>query len=403
MMLRFLGAQWLAAAFVGVISFAVSVLIAREGGSYIFGEYTLALSVGSMLAVLIDGGMKHLLIRERARASARLVHLSDSLFSMAVGQAFLVALALTLLGCIMYPEKVILVLATIWCFFCIVVTQYISAVLRGDGRLLSDAAWQMGHRTLSATFIALAISLGFNSSWQILSVWALATLVASLIFFVNFEWRPIFSIRHGLFKVLFPLLWIDLASAVYFRADLIILKWLGVPLEKIGLYSAAYRLLEVFIILSAAVGLLLFRHIRLMTLDRIALCQKVWCATLLATILGVALALILYFLSESFVVLAFGPEYAEAVHLLAILAWSLIFLLPNVVLTQAALALELERPYALAATIAAIFNVTMNFLFVESYGLYAPAIVTIGTEAILFACLILVFYKHFKIYVLSSE
>jgi O-antigen/teichoic acid export membrane protein len=396
MILRSLAAQWGATIYVGVVSFAVSIFIARQTGPANFGEYSAALSVGAVLAIFIDGGMRNLLMRERVRASSHLAHLSDRLPAIALGHAFIVALASSLIAITLFTDKTALALATVWCFFGIVVTQYISAMLRGEGRLALDAGWQMGHRTLSAVFIVLAIILGFHSPWHILAAWALGAITANLLFPFGLKCRPSFTFRPGLYKVVLPLLWIDLATAVYFRSDMMMLQWLGVPQEQIGQYAAGYRLIEAMILLTAPVGLLLFRHIRLLNKDRRALGRYIPRATALAAILGVTGAAIIAGFAEPIVALTYGSNYTETASLLAILAWSLAFVLPNAFLTQAALALNLERPYVWAASIAAVCNVALNFVFIVRYGAQAAAWVTIVTEAVLFAILAFVMHRNLK-------
>jgi len=199
-----------------------------------------------------------------------------------------------------------------------------------------------------------------------------------------------------LYKAVLPLLWIDLATAVYYRSDIIMLQWLGVPQEQIGQYYAGYRLIEAVILIANPVGVLLFRHIRLLNKDRLALGRYIPRATALAAILGVTGATFTAGFAGPIVTLTYGSNYTEASGLLAILAWSLVFILPNAILTQVVLALNLERPYVFAASIAAICNVTLNYFFIVRYGPQAAAWVTIVTEAVLFVILTFVVSRNLK-------
>ena len=72
MLKRLLGAQWLAIVFVGGISFSLSVFIARRFGPEIFGVYAQAISLGALLAILIDGGFGKVLMRETVLTSPTL-------------------------------------------------------------------------------------------------------------------------------------------------------------------------------------------------------------------------------------------------------------------------------------------------------------------------------------------
>ena len=406
MILRSLAAQWLSTIFVGIVSFAVSIFIARQTGPANYGEYSLALSVGSVLVIFIDGGMQKLLMRERTSSSQHLTLLSDMLPSIAFGHALIVTLAFSLIAVTFFMDQIALALATVWCFFSIALAQNISAMLRGEGRLTMDASWQMGQRISSSAGIVLAIVLGFHSPWHILAAWCLGAQVINLFFLFGLKFRPSlifrFKLRHSLqfgptlYKAVLPLLLINFATAVYFRSDIIMLQWLGINQEQIGHYAAGYRLIEAVILIVSPVGILLFRHVRLLNKDGRELSRYILCATALAAILGVTIATFITGFAEPIVALTYGSNYTDTVSLLAILAWSLAFILPNAILTQVVLALNLERPYVLAASIAAISNVTLNFVFIVRYGPQAAAWVTLVTEAMLFVILTFILSKNLK-------
>ena len=58
----------------GIVSFGITIFIARQTGPVNFGDYSVALTVGAVLAIFIDGGMRNLLMRERTRSSSHLAH-----------------------------------------------------------------------------------------------------------------------------------------------------------------------------------------------------------------------------------------------------------------------------------------------------------------------------------------
>ncbi len=396
MILKSLAAQWIATFYVGAVSLALSIFVARQTGPAIFGEYSVALAVGAVLAIFIDGGMRNLLMREHTRASSQLEYLSGRLPSIALSHALIVAISFSLLAITLFGDHVPVALATIWCFFGVVLTQYASSILRGEGRLVLDAGWQMWSRSFSAACIVLVIVLGFHSPWHILVAWSFGAVMANLIFSRGIRFRPDFAIRPKLYKVALPLLWIDLATAIYFRSDMMILQWLGVSQERIGQYAAAYRLIEAMIFLANPVAILLFRHMRKTNEDKKELARHIPRSTALAALLGLVGAVIIAALAEPIITLTYGSTYPETAGLLAILSWSLAFVLPNAILTQAALALDLERSYALAASIAAVCNVTLNFIFIAHSGPQAAAWITVVTEAVLLVGLAVALTRNLK-------
>ncbi|WP_208934744.1 polysaccharide biosynthesis C-terminal domain-containing protein [Paracidovorax avenae] len=60
-----------------------------------------------------------------------------------------------------------------------------------------------------------------------------------------------------------------------------------------------------------------------------------------------------------------------------------VIVLPNYVLTQAAIAMDRERCYAAGAALAAVTNLVLNFLIVPDHGVRGAAAVVIATEAVL--------------------
>ncbi|MDD5277955.1 MAG: oligosaccharide flippase family protein, partial [Methylovulum sp.] len=136
MFFRFLGAQWLAISYIGLVSFGLSILVARTLGPDLFGVYAVALSLGSLAAILMDGGFSKLLQRERARESVELAEIVPALPALAYGHAMLSIIIFSILALLLFPDYKITTLVTVWCFGAAVLNQYGLAVLRGEGRLV---------------------------------------------------------------------------------------------------------------------------------------------------------------------------------------------------------------------------------------------------------------------------
>jgi len=72
------------------------------------------------------------------------------------------------------------------------------------------------------------------------------------------------------------------------------------------------------------------------------------------------------------------------------------YLIPNAILTQVALAKNLERPYATVASFAALINLAINFLLIPKYGVLGTAYCSIATEVFLLMGLGWVIFNEFK-------
>ena len=263
MLKRLLGAQWVAIGFVGAISFLLSVAIARRFGPEAFGVYAQAVSLGAFLVILIDGGFGKLLMRETVRESSALIGQGKDLHAFAFGHAFLVMAILALLV-VLNPLSLHwpTLLAAVGAFGVAVLGQFSLAILRGRGRLMRDALWQMLGRLLTAICMALALYWGASAPWEVLGAQFLGGLLFVLILMRRGWIMPIFRVPRQIYATLVPLVWVDLATVVYFRSDMLLFKFADVAKADVGAYGVAFRLIEAFLLLASPVSLLLFRRFR---------------------------------------------------------------------------------------------------------------------------------------------
>lgn len=394
MIIRFIGAQWLASLFVAIVSFLISILIARALGPDDFGIYSIALSVGAIFAILIDGGFGKLLQRERAKVSASISHLLPQLPSLACGHALLATFVFSLFVLVVLPSKSHTLVAAICFFGMAVLNQFGLAILRGDGRLVRDASWQIGNRSFTAICVLTAVYL-FDASkpWHIF----LALLVGALIFGAlvlrYLKIRPNFGISKQIYLLVLPFVWLDFASVLYFRADMILLGLFKVPKVEIGHYGVAYRLLEAVMLFAAPFCLVLFKKFRSDAYKLQGFISLLFKSTFGAFLVGIFFYLAILAIGDELIALAYGAEFLAAAEYLMTLALALVFILPNLVLLQAAIALDLEKWLAFAASIAACVNIIGNSILIPIYGPNAAAWMTIATEGMLFFLVLIVIAK----------
>lgn len=393
--------QLLSSVVTGVISFALSLFIARQVGADNFGIYSTAIAIGAILAISIDGGMRNLITREHTRNSQHLNIFKSELPRIAMGHSLITALVASIFCLFYFEGNQSLALSIIWCFWGIVISQYASAILRGDGNLRLDSLWQLKMRVLSAGLIGAIIAVGFHKPWQLLSAWAIASIFGNFFLKNGFcfkpLFKPLFSLNFKLYRALLPLLWIDLATTIYFRSDLVLLKHFEISDSQIGQYAAAYRLIEASILLATPISIIIFRNVRLLHENRTLQNRCIFRSLLIASLLGLIGAVAMQILAIPLVHLTYGDQYIQASTALSILSWMIALLIPNTVLTQAALALNLEKSYALTATFAAIGNIGLNFIFIPEYGVIASAYSSIATELTLLIGLSIAIFQKIKV------
>lgn len=398
MLRRFLGAQWLAIGFIGGVSFALSVFIARRFGPEAFGVYAQAISLGILLMILVDGGFGKLLLRETARTSLALEEYSENLHGFAFGHAYMAIALLALLAVVNpLPLHRPTLLATVGVFGITVLGQFSLAILRGQGRLVRDAAWQIGSRALTAACIAFALWWGADEPWEVLGAHCVGVVLFLLLLMRNGWVLPVFKIPKEIYGVVVPLIWLDLASVIYFRSDMLLCELMDVPNADVGAYGVAFRLIDAFLLLASPVGLMLFRRFRLKAETPVrATVIGISRITLLAGGVGLVIFVLALPTADTFFLLFFGKSFAFAGSLFKVLCFMLVFALANGVLGQGVFALGLDRRYVWTATTAAVFNVGGNLLLMPVYGVWAAVWMTVATELVMSIGLSVALFQAWK-------
>jgi O-antigen/teichoic acid export membrane protein len=249
--------------------------------------------------------------------------------------------------------------------------------------------WQASARTLGAVGILVGLYLVRPVPWAIFAGWSLGLLVC-----LFFSPRPVPRPSFGGFRVrdirkaCVYLMAIDAATTVYYRCDIILLEHLTGP-TTVGDYAAAYRFLDGVVLLATPLGIIWFRKLRMAWQEEDRFWRQIGMMSIIMLSAACGIVLVGSLFSREMVTLAFGDDYAEAAGLLPWLLGALVFLLPNGILTQAAIARNGERLYAVAAVGGAVLNVGLNLFLIPQFGGLGAAWATIATEALLMMVLIL--------------
>jgi O-antigen/teichoic acid export membrane protein len=361
---RDLLAQYGAAVAVAAISFMLTAAIARTVGAEQFGQYGVALAIGAILAIFLDFGFKQVIQREAALSS--LSYSFRELQGTAIKNILAVALLFVIAGAVLFGNHLFLVVCIAICFVGSAFTQIISAGLRGQGYFVKDAWHQLTSRIVSAAAIILSL-LFFPGFAVILFAWGAGTTVWAVYAFAKFS-RPLLGPKvTDLYRYVTPLFLIDLMIVIHFRIDLIVMQGFGADRNFIGNYSAALRIVELFIFLTFPVRGMLLTQIRqenqkvMPTYMLIRCCVAVAIALLLAT--GTM------FLAPYIIEVVFGAGFDQAVDLLRIMVWLLVPSFALAIIFETSVASNTEKAYRTAVAIIVALNV-VSLTVVMQWGMH---------------------------------
>ncbi len=316
-------------------SFAVVLLAARILAPLDFGLFSLAWASGWIVAVAGDFGLQIFLAREVARNPSRAGAIHRTLLKPRLGMAaaLLVALAAAAWWLAGPGGMTAFSLVAVAQVFTSLI-EFQNHLFRGLSRSDVESGLNLAHRVaglaLSAGFLlhfgtveALGAALALSAGGTLLVSQALALRLAGTT--ARDAWRPGMARLAG---DVFPMGAGILLSVVYFRVDLFFLESFHGAVE-VGLYNAAFRLVDAARMLPAAVLAVIFPD----------LCRSGGLRPALVSggaLFGVAagLALLAGWRATWLMEFLYGESYATAGPVLGALAWSLPFLFLNAVLTH---------------------------------------------------------------------
>ena len=367
-----------------LISFGLSILVARHLGMEQFGVYAIATSAGFFITILLDGGFTTLLQRESARASLGIDFKGKALSRYALGYTFLV-IAVLMLVIIINPfsQHVTTLVAIIFAFSPVVLIGQSMSVLRGGGRLARDALLQVVTRFLTAFCVVAFIFYGLDGPASVLFAQGIGGYVVYFILAFRSKTKPLFLIPWNVFRITLPLAAWAIACALYARSDLLLCRLFDIPRSDIGGYGIACRLVEALQVFAGPVGILVFRKFRITELSKEISIGTILKVTYAALFMGVIISIGAFLFSPLIIPWVFGEQYRVSVPLFEVLTIGLIFFLGNTVLFQAFIALELQRSLMILTALAGIFNVIVNAIALPIYGIEACAWISVLTQCLL--------------------
>lgn len=384
-LVRIVASQWLAVIYATGVMFFLMAFLARKLGPASLAIFLYVQAIASLFAIFQDGGFQTLVFREKVAQSGNpelSVHTLVSGYFSYVMLVTLAGSAVVLLSGTAFKAAFLLafVYLALRCF-----TNIISALLKGRGSFTREALWRIQVSTFLAVPVVLLIVWTPPSPEKVFLGFMIGQL---LLMFTkigrDFLSRPKWTFPSWpVWKTCLPFLLINGATMVYFKSDMILLKHLQPDLNVVGYYGAAFQFLEGVILLATPVVHLLFRQMRLGWLDRDAFYRRLEAGLLLASAVALLLVAAGVIFASRIIVLVFGEAFSPASELLALLLVSLIFLLPNFILTQGIIAQNGEKYYAVAAVGCALFNVGLNLLLIPAYAAKGAALATVATEALL--------------------
>lgn len=383
--------------------------VTRYLGADGFGDYATALAFFALFSSLADLGISSLVAREISRegaseqeilgnvAALRIVS-SLSIFLLSPAVAFLLPYSSELkLGIVISAA------AFVFSSF----SGMLNGVFQKHLVMYKVATVELIGKCLQLAIIILTVH--FN--------WGLSALVMALLLYMIFNaavswwlsrqyiiFRLSFDIRFWkrFLSESWPVGAIVIVTFTYFKADTILLSFFR-PSEDVGIYNAAYKIIENLTFFPAMIaGLMLPVFSRHVFGDREKFLLTARKTFKVFLVFALPLAVGGFFLADHLVALIGGPAFVDSALPLRILIFSLTAIFFGNYFNAVLIAGNLQRKLLLGLVCIAIGNVAVNLLLIPRYSYVGAAVTSLGTE-ILVALLGAWLSVRFLRFVPSSE
>ncbi len=374
----------------------VLVIIAgRRLGDERYGQFAFALAVATIFETVMDFGLKEVTIREVARDPSAAARLLGNTFALklALGGA---AMLVTIVGTPFLRSEPDVRWAVYLLCASSALRSYlltVRAVLTGLERFRAESAIAMADRAsllvcgaavLLTGFGVIGLSLAFVlSRAAILALtWILARRYVTP-FHLEFDlafWRDLQrrAAPFGSYLLVF---------ALYNYLDTVLLGVLRSDAET-GLYNAAYRIYEAFILVASIIGTVLTPRLSRYILSDPEEHRRLAAVGIRGAMLAaLPISIAGFIFAPQVVTLLFGSDYQASATALRILVTGFLVVFPISVYQAIAISMHAEHLLLATAVIGLVLNVALNVALIPRYGMYAAAFVTVVCEMISLALL----------------
>jgi O-antigen/teichoic acid export membrane protein len=391
-----------------ILGFFITMYTAQYLGTSGFGMLSTALSLAAIFAVFTDLGLGTITTREVSRDKS----LQNKYFSntsilrliLALLTFGLIILYVTIINLTSYhypPETTILIY--------IIGASIIFNGLAGTFSAIFQALQEMEYQSLSLIlngiimFVGTILAIYFHKSIIFFAMlYLISNLVCLIFILVVYLWKyslPKFELDTAFIKITLlaalPLSVVSIFTLIAFRVDIILLSILKSSVD-VGIYSASYRLLEVFLFIPAVFTIAvfpIFSQFFISAKDSLKFTYQKSFKYL--TLLSLPVAVGMTLLAQPIILLIYKSSFLPSVLVLQILIWTVPITFLNYIFGSILPAMNRQNTLLKITFISMVFNIALNLLVIPTYSYVGAAVVTVLTEVIVIALCFFVLSKSF--------
>ena len=380
-----------------IFSFIYIIYLARYLGPEKYGILSFAISFTGFFQIFMDIGLSTLLVREITKDKSRAVkYLVNAGFVKVILAIFSLILIYAVINVMGYPTDTIFIVFLIGIS---VVLNSISQLLFSFFQAFENMELQGLGQIIFMLFMFIAIMLGITFNFDIVGFGYIYLISGILLLVYNVIVLKIkyFGRKNALVTNNMTIEWkfcksmvieawsFGLATVfvlVYTNMDAIILS-AAKGNEAVGIYGAAYRIIQVLQVIPMMLGASIFPVMSRFykTADhslKLTMEKSFKYLTVIALPTGVGITI----LANQIISRLYGAEYTQSIIAIQILIWADVLLFIGYSVGILMMSINRQKLNTLTLAVCAIINVGLNLIFIPRYSYIAAAAILVGTQAI---------------------
>jgi len=385
------------------ITFGLSIYISSSYGSEGYGYFSLLQSLPALFYIIADFGLNAISAREISKNVQKVEEIFSNIVFLRLIISILGVIACFSLSYFLYSDEQIrfgLALGSL-----IIVSQSLLMTtnlifqirLKYDISSLTNILGYLFILFSSLYLINQNVDLAYVNFTYVIG--GLITLLLNLYLIYSRFIKLSFTFNKSYIKYMllesWPLGLMFLFSQINFRADSIMLSVLKIPdnlgnnLQAVGVYSFPYKIFEVILVIPT----FMMNSVYPILLEKYREGEKVFqdfFNKVLLSFFGVGILIMILgylgiYLLDLYQILEiyFNGEFSSSLSILSILLMGLVIFFLSQPISWIFVIKEKQKFLPIFYFIASIFNTSLNYLLIPSYGYYASSYLTWGSELLI--------------------
>jgi O-antigen/teichoic acid export membrane protein len=398
-----MGAAISARFLVGVVGVVIIGFLTRYLGPAGFGQYDAVLAYAFIFVAFADLGLYSIFVREISRPGADEKYIAGNIFSLRIITSVIFAAIAVGVSFFLPYEPIVRTGIMIISGFIVFtpMTQFLMGIFQKNLKLYYVSVADVLTKGVQLGLVLFLIHYKINLTGFIIAAVIIQLTYFSIVFLfsrelLRFSLRFDFDYWKKVLKISLPVAVSVVFSLIYFKIDTVLLSLMK-PAEHVGIYSAAYRVLEQAIFFPA-----IYMGLIMPMLSRNFANGEKFSAIFNESFrhlitFAVPSVIMLFMLAPQIISLIGGAAFINSIGVLRILSFAIGIIFLGSLGGNALVALNLQKKGMWIYFSGALINLGTNFMVIPRYSYYGAAWTTILTELLVTILMFVVIYRHMQL------